>query len=166
MVQGRWGSGSASTSRSPPLKGQILRLEGLSPPLEYHVAGPGAVVQKADDKLWAAATEEEAGFDLSTTAEARRSLLERAARVLPSVTQSRVVEHTACLRPRTPDALPILGTPPDRGNVYLATGAGKKGIMPRSGHGKGRRRSLGARRDAIANTRILTRALRQPELTP
>ena len=119
-----------------PLKGQILRLEGLSPPLEYHVAGPGAVVQKADGKLWAAATEEEAGFDLSTTAEARRSLLERAARVLPSVTQSRVVEHTACLRPRTPDALPILGTPPDRGNVYLATGAGKKGIMLAPAMGK------------------------------
>ena len=119
-----------------PLKGQILRLEGLSPPLEYHVAGPGAIVQKADGKLWAAATEEDVGFDLSTTAEARRSLLERAARVLPSVTQSRVLEHTACLRPRTPDALPVLGTAPNRENVYLATGAGKKGIMLAPAMGK------------------------------
>ena len=112
-----------------PLKGQIVRLEGLSPPLEYHVAGPGAVVQKADGKLWVAATEEEAGFDLSTTTEARRSLLDRAARVLPSVTQARILEQTACLRPRTPDALPILGKAPDRDNVYLATGGGKKGVL-------------------------------------
>ena len=112
-----------------PLKGQIVRLEGLSPPLEYHVAGPGAVVQKADGKLWAAATEEEAGFDLSTTADARRSLLDRAAQVLPAVTQARILEQTACLRPRTPDGLPILGKVPERDNVYLATGGGKKGIL-------------------------------------
>ena len=112
-----------------PLKGQIVRLEGLSPPLEYHAAGPGAVVQKADGKLWVAATEEEAGFDLSTTAEARQSLLDRAARVLPAVTQARILEQTACLRPRTPDALPILGKVPERDNVYLATGGGKKGVL-------------------------------------
>ena len=112
-----------------PLKGQIVRLEGLSPPLEYHVAGPGAVVQKADGKLWAAATEEEAGFDLSTTSQARQDLLERAARVLPSVTQARILEQTACLRPRTPDGLPILGKVPSRKNVYLATGGGKKGVL-------------------------------------
>ena len=112
-----------------PLKGQIVRLEGLSPPLRYHIAGPGAVVQKADGKLWVAATEEEVGFDLTTTSEARQSLLERAARVFPAVTQSRVLEQTACLRPRTPDALPVLGAVPNRDNVYLATGGGKKGIL-------------------------------------
>ena len=112
-----------------PLKGQIVRLEGLTPPLEYHVAGPGAVVQKADGKLWAAATEEDAGFDLSTTNEARRSLLERAAQVLPAVRHARVLEQTACLRPKTPDDLPILGAVPNRENVYLATGGGKKGVL-------------------------------------
>ncbi len=112
-----------------PLKGQIVRLEGLRPPLEYHIAGPGAVVQKADGKLWAAATEEEADFDLSTDADARHSLLDRAAQVLPSVTQARVLEQTACLRPRTPDALPILGCAPSRENLYLSTGGGKKGVL-------------------------------------
>ena len=112
-----------------PLKGQIVRLEGLSPPLRYHIAGPGAVVQKADGKLWVAATEEEVGFDLTTTSEARQSLLERTARVLPSVTQARILEQTACLRPRTPDSLPILGAAPNRENVYLATGGGKKGVL-------------------------------------
>ena len=112
-----------------PLKGQIVRLEGLTPPLEYHVAGPGAVVQKADGKLWAAATEEAAGFDLSTTSEARECLLERAAQVIPAVRQARVLEQTACLRPRTPDDLPILGSVPGHENVYLATGGGKKGVL-------------------------------------
>ena len=112
-----------------PLKGQIVRLEGLSPPLRYHIAGPGAVVQKADGKLWVAATEEEVGFDLTTTSEARQSLLERAACVLPSVSHVRVLEQTACLRPRTPDSLPILGVAPNRESVYLTTGGGKKGVL-------------------------------------
>lgn len=119
-----------------PLKGQIVRLEGLSPPLEYHVAGPGAVVQKADGKLWVAATEEEVGFDLTTTSEARQSLLQRAVRALPAVTQSRVLEQTACLRPRTPDGLPVLGAAPNRENVYLATGGGKKGVLLAPAMGK------------------------------
>ncbi|MCY4529535.1 MAG: FAD-dependent oxidoreductase, partial [Chloroflexi bacterium] len=112
-----------------PLKGQIVRLEGLTPPLEYHVAGPGAVVQKADGKLWAAATEECVGFDLSTTSEAKQDLIERASRVLPTVTQARILEQTACLRPRTPDDLPILGAVPNREDVYLVSGGGKKGVL-------------------------------------
>ena len=37
--------------------------------------------------------------------------------------------HTACLRPVTPDWLPILGRAPGWDNAYLATGAGKKGIL-------------------------------------
>ena len=119
-----------------PLKGQIVRLEGLSPPLEYHVAGPGAAVQKADGKLWVAATEEEAGFDLEITVEGNKMLIENAARVFPCVRQLRVLEQTACLRPRTPDALPIIGKAPDRENVYITTGAGKKGIMLAPAMGK------------------------------
>ncbi len=119
-----------------PLKGQIVRLQGLSPPLEYHVAGQGAAVQKADGKLWVAAMEEEAGFDLNITSEARERLIENAARVLPCVRQLRVLEQTACLRPRTPDALPIIGKAPDRENVYVTTGAGKKGIMLAPAMGK------------------------------
>ena len=101
----------------------------MSPPLLYHIAGPGAVVQKVDGKLWVAATEEEVGFDLTTTSEARASLLERAAGVFPSVSDARVLEQTACLRPKTPDGLPILGAAPERDNVYLATGGGKKGVL-------------------------------------
>ena len=119
-----------------PLKGQIVRLEGLHPPLEYHVAGPGAAVQKADGKLWVAATEEEVGFDLETTSDAQENLIESAARVLPCVRQARVLEQTACLRPRTPDALPILGRVPERENLYVTTGAGKKGIMLAPAMGK------------------------------
>ena len=39
-----------------PLKGQIVRLDGLRAPLEYHVAGSAAMAQKSDGLLWVAST--------------------------------------------------------------------------------------------------------------
>ena len=112
-----------------PFKGQIVRLQGLRPPLEYHAAGSAAVAQKSDGLLWVASTEEDAGFDLSTTPEAMGLLLDRALRFLPLIGGLRAVEQTACLRPRTSDGLPILGRVQGWDNVYAATGAGKKGIL-------------------------------------
>ena len=44
--------------------------------------------------------------------------------------------HTACLRPVTPDWLPIIGRAPGCDNAWLATGAGKKGILLAPGFGK------------------------------
>ena len=133
VAMGPW-SGAAGTWLGvdipvTPLKGQIVRLEGLRPPLEYHVAGSAAMAQKSDGLLWVASTEEDAGFDLSITRDGRSMLLDRARRVLPSIGGLRVVEQTACLRPRTPDGLPILGRVCGWDNVYAATGAGKKGIL-------------------------------------
>ena len=46
------------------------------------------------------------------------------------------MKHTACLRPVTPDRLPIIGRAPGFENVYLATGAEKKGILLSPGMGK------------------------------
>jgi glycine/D-amino acid oxidase-like deaminating enzyme len=47
-----------------------------------------------------------------------------------------LVQHTACLRPVTPDWLPIVGPAPGWDNVYLATGGEKKGILLSPGIGK------------------------------
>ena len=48
---------------------------------------------------------------------------------MPCFAGAELVLHTACLRPVTPDWLPILGRAPGWDNAYLATGAGKKGIL-------------------------------------
>ena len=40
-----------------------------------------------------------------------------------------LVLHTACLRPVTPDWLPIIGKLPGYENLVVVTGAGKKGIL-------------------------------------
>ncbi len=55
---------------------------------------------------------------------------------MPEIAEARLVLHTACLRPVTPDWLPIVGRAPGWDNVYLATGAGKKGILLSPAMGK------------------------------
>ena len=112
-----------------PLKGQILYLEGMTPPLEYHVHGPCSFVQKDDGMVWVGATEEQTDFNADTTFSARDYLMERALTIMPSLGELRLLNQTACLRPVTPDSGPILGKVPTMDGVYLATGAEKKGIL-------------------------------------
>ena len=112
-----------------PLKGQILHLQALDPPLTHHIEGPGQVLQKADGTVWIGTTEEPAGFDLTTTDEAREDLMGRALRTMPCLSQLSLVRQTACLRPVTPDRLPLVGRAPGWEEVYLATGGEKKGIL-------------------------------------
>lgn len=113
-----------------PLKGEILRLETDGPPLASDFSGGGSsLYAKPDGLVWCGATEEWQGFNRETSDTARKSLWAAAARLLPSLAQARLALHTACLRPVTPDWLPIIGPAPGWDNVYLATGAGKKGIL-------------------------------------
>jgi glycine/D-amino acid oxidase-like deaminating enzyme len=55
---------------------------------------------------------------------------------MPAMADATLVEHTACLRPVTPDWLPIIGRAPGWENAYVATGGAKKGILLATGMGK------------------------------
>ena len=120
-----------------PLKGEILRLELPGPPPEHDFSGGGGSLHpKPDGLVWCGTTEEWRGFDRQPSELARRSITNGAVKLMPALAQARLVLHTACLRPVTPDWLPIVGRAPGYDNVYLATGAGKKGILLSPGMGK------------------------------
>ena len=120
-----------------PLKGEILRVEPPGPPLAHDFSGGGSsLYPKPDGLVWCGTTEEWRGFDRQPLDSTRQTLMQRAVRLMPDLAQSRLTLHTACLRPVTPDWLPIIGKPPGYDNVVLATGAGKKGILLSPGFGK------------------------------
>ena len=134
LAMGPWAAQAESWLEFPvpisPLKGQILRLELEGPPLEhifYHAGG--YVSSKADGLIWAGTTEERVGFDDQLTPEARDSILRGATEILPVLSDARVDLQTACLRPVSEDGLPIIGEVPGLDGVFLATGAGRKGIL-------------------------------------
>ena len=120
-----------------PLKGEILRMELPGDAIRHDISGGGgSIYAKPDGLVWCGATEEWKGFDRTLSGPAEKSLLEGAVRLVPDLANGRVVLHTACLRPVTPDWLPIIGKQPGWENVYLATGAGKKGVLLSTGMGK------------------------------
>lgn len=120
-----------------PLKGEILRLELEGDRIQYDISGGGAsIYPKLDGLNWCGTTEDWKGFDLGLSEEVAKEIRKRLARIFPQLADSKLAKHTACLRPVTPDWLPVLGQAPGWENVYLATGAGKKGILLAPGIGK------------------------------
>jgi glycine oxidase len=119
-----------------PLKGEILRMELPGPGLTHDFASPDVLLFSRRRQVWCGATEEWCGFDTTPSATARDALLSRAIQLLPAMANATLVQHTACLRPVTPDWLPIVGQAPGWDNVYLATGGEKKGILLSPGIGK------------------------------
>ena len=113
-----------------PLKGQILRLQHGGDPVRTSIHYDGNyVVTKPDGLTWAGTTEEYAGFDDTPTAEARDSIIASLRTMVPSLSDAKLVQQTACLRPLSGDGLPIVGKAPGWRNLYLGTGAGRKGIL-------------------------------------
>ncbi len=135
LAMGPWSGQLESWLEVPvpvgPLKGQILRLELDGPPLNhsfYH-SGGGYVSGKYDGLVWVGTTEERVGFDDRPTEGARQSIMKGAVEIIPALSEARLVLQTACLRPVSEDGLPIIGEVPGWDGVYLATGAGRKGIL-------------------------------------
>ena len=120
-----------------PLKGEILRIRPPGPPLEHDFfGGRSAMYSKPDGLVWCGTTEDWRGFDNRSLEATRNKLVQWADSVLPGVGQGELVLHTACLRPVTPDWLPIIGKMPGYENLAVVTGAGKKGILLGPGMGK------------------------------
>lgn len=114
-----------------PLKGEILRMSLPDQPgLERDYQGFGVTLNHRErGQVWIGATEMRRGLDETPSEEARDVLMGGAVKLMPAIADAELVRHTACLRPVTPDWLPIIGRAPGWDNAYLSTGAGKKGIL-------------------------------------
>ena len=113
-----------------PFKGQILRLQLEGKELQTTLGwGKSYAASKPDGLIWAGTTEEHVGFDDQPTPYGRDAVMGDLLRMAPFLSEAQLVQHTACLRPLTPDGLPIVGRVPGWDNLYLCTGAGRKGIL-------------------------------------
>jgi glycine oxidase len=113
-----------------PVRGQIVALRTPGTALRTVLEGAGGyVVAKPDGRVLAGTTVEEAGFDARPTAGAIATLLQRAARLSPRLSEATVVSSWAGLRPATADGLPIIGRVSMRAGLTLATGHFRNGIL-------------------------------------
>ena len=134
LAMGPWTQQAASWHRVnipiTPLKGQILRLQHSTQRIRTSLHYSGSyVASKPDGLIWAGTTEEEVGFDEETTSQARDKIMGDLLKMAPILIGAELVQQTACLRPLSGDGLPIVGKVPGWDNLYVGTGAGRKGIL-------------------------------------
>jgi len=113
-----------------PSKGEILRMslpEGG--PFGHHLHGPCSLVNKKDGQVWVAATAANDGFNREPTQWATDRLLANARQMMPSMRAAKILQHTVCFRPATPDDMPIVGRLPIEANAWVASGGGGSGIV-------------------------------------
>lgn len=112
-----------------PLRGQILALQGPTPPLKHIIFGDSAYFAPRGKSIIVGATKEEAGFDIQVTEKGTTWLYETATKFIPALHNSVKENAWAGLRPCTPDRGPILGAAPKWENVILATGHNAVGVI-------------------------------------
>jgi glycine/D-amino acid oxidase-like deaminating enzyme len=87
-----------------PQRGQVLVTERLAPLLPLPSSG---LRQTRDGTVMIGATNEEKGFDTSTTTTAAVGLSAKTIRIVPALKDATLIRHWAGLRIMTPDSYPI-----------------------------------------------------------
>ena len=128
---GAW-AGQFRPGRVPtrPVKGQMLAVVMPRRDLLRHVVRSPEVylVPRGDGRIVIGSTLEEAGYDKRTDPDTIHRLYRAALALLPELSEARILEDWAGLRPATPDGLPILGATSTSG-YYVATGHFRDGIL-------------------------------------
>lgn len=112
-----------------PLRGQSLALQPASPLRHIVFADHIYLAPKKDGSVIVGATQEEAGFNATTTSEGIESLMVAVRKVTPELASSTIQRTWAGLRPRSADTRPVLGQVPHWSNVFIASGHGGFGML-------------------------------------
>jgi glycine oxidase len=111
-----------------PVRGQILELVGVSPPLSHVIFGAGGYLVARGDRVLVGSTMEEVGFEGAVTPDARAMLKARGEKLAPGLAGQRITDAWYGFRPATPDGLPAIGPTPIEG-LHLAVGFLRNGVL-------------------------------------
>jgi len=112
-----------------PVRGQMLLFKVDTGLLDTIVFQNGFyLIPRKDGYILAGSTTEDAGFDKSVTTYARKKLLERAYKFLPSLTEKTLVGHWTGLRPGSHENIPVINRHPVFDNLYLNSGHHRYGV--------------------------------------
>lgn len=127
---GAWANqiaGAATPSR--PRKGQMLSVVPRDCKLRRVIRSREAyLVPRKDGRVIIGATVEDCGFDKTIDSSKIQQLHQKAANLVPSIGEAKILDAWAGLRPGSPDDLPIIGAGRLPG-TYVATGHFRNGIL-------------------------------------
>ncbi len=87
-----------------PQRGQLMVTERLAPLLPLPASG---IRQTREGTVMVGLTQEDVGFDLSTTSAAAARMSRQALQILPDLASARLIRQWSCLRIMTPDGCPV-----------------------------------------------------------
>ncbi len=127
---GAWASqivGAAAPAR--PRKGQMLSVIPRDCKLRHVIRSHEAyLVPRKDGRVIIGATVEDCGFDKTIDSAKIQHLHQKAANLVPSIGEAKILDAWAGLRPGSPDDLPIMG-PGRLPGTYVATGHFRNGVL-------------------------------------
>jgi glycine/D-amino acid oxidase-like deaminating enzyme len=100
-----------------PQRGQVLVTERLAPFLPLPASG---LRQTTEGTIMIGATQEEKGYDVSTTGDAAALLSRKAVRTIPALADVGLVRQWAGLRVMTPDSYPIYAQSQSHPGAFVA----------------------------------------------
>jgi glycine oxidase len=112
-----------------PLHGQLISLPQPAPQLKHIIFGEATYLTPKGETLLVGATKEDMGFDTTVTEEGTSRLYTTATRLIPALSESKMLAAWAGLRPKTPDSHPIVGFLAPWENVLIAAGHNSVGII-------------------------------------
>jgi glycine/D-amino acid oxidase-like deaminating enzyme len=100
-----------------PQRGQMLITERFAPILPLPAGG---IRQTGEGTFQIGATQEEVGYDLSTSVDAAATMARRTVRALPFLGRAKLVRHWSALRVMTPDGHPIYAQSESHPGAFVA----------------------------------------------
>lgn len=112
-----------------PIRGQMLLFKTDPGALRAIILKDGIyLIPRLDGYILVGSTLEDAGFDKSTTEEARSMLHAQATSILPLLKTAPLVQHWSGLRPGSPDNIPTIDRHPELENLYINSGHFRYGV--------------------------------------
>ena len=113
-----------------PVRGQMLLYQAPTDLLQRIIlADDNYFIPRKDGRILVGSTMEEVGFDKTTTLEARQQLEQRAAEVIPGLTDYPIIAHWAGLRPGRASGIPCVSEHPEIRGLFINAGHFRNGVV-------------------------------------
>jgi glycine oxidase len=134
LATGAWTSlirtGNFILPEIKPIRGQMISFSTAKRLFSKVIYSPrGYIVPRADGRILAGATVEDAGFDKEVNDAGTDFVRGHALEIAPSLINLEVHENWAGLRPFAADGLPVIGEFADAPNLLIATAHYRNGIL-------------------------------------
>ena len=112
-----------------PVKGQMLIFDAPINTLDTIVLeNDHYLIPRRDGKILCGSTVESAGFDKTTSAQAKQSLATFARQLFPVLESAPIIHHWAGLRPGTQQGIPYIDKHPEINNLAISAGHFRNGF--------------------------------------